>query len=263
MSPATVSTKKELRIFTPIGQLGQGFSEDIFWDTLESSCDAIIADGGSTDSGPGRLATGSTNVPWSRLTRDLGLFAKAAHLYRVPSLIGSIGGDGENAHVDKAAEIIAEAVKKNGYRSLKVIKIYAEIPKNFVRQKLSDGLIEPCGGGVPDLTEHDIETSTRIVAQMGLEPYLKAMRENPDFDIIIGGRAYDPSPYAAFCVFNGFDNLGKYIALTCSVSFTEPNQCFERQASTTPWGRSWNVERSAQFPNLEKVWPSFATTVLI
>lgn len=207
MSPS-VKVKDELRIFTPIGQLGQGFSEDIFWDTLEAGCDAIIADGGSTDSGPGRLGLGLPNVPWSRLSRDLEKFAKAAHLYHVPSLIGSIGGDGENAHVDKAAEIIAETVKKNGYRPLKVIKIYSEIPKDLVRQKLKDGLIDPCGGGVPDLTEKDIDDSTRIVAQMGLEPYLKAMRENPDFDIIIGGRAYDPAPYAAFCVYNGFEDLG-------------------------------------------------------
>jgi hypothetical protein len=207
----TTKNRDELRIFTPIGQLGQGFSEDIFWDTVESGVDAIIVDGGSTDSGPGRLGLGLPNVPWSRLARDLETFAKAAHLYRVPSLIGSIGGDGENAHVDTAAEIIAAAVKRNGYRPLKIVKIYADIPKDMVRQKLADGLISPCGGGVPKLTEHDITTSTRIVAQMGLEPYLKAMRENPDFDIIIGGRAYDPAPYAAFCLFKGFKDLG-----TCS-----------------------------------------------
>ncbi|KIW14441.1 hypothetical protein PV08_07225 [Exophiala spinifera] len=207
MSPSA-QLKEELRIFTPIGQLGQGFNEEIFWDTVESGCDAIICDGGSTDSGPGRLALGLPNVPYSRLAKDLELFAKVAHLYNVPSLIGSIGGDGENAHVDKAAEIIAEAVKKNGYRPLKIIKIYSEIPKDLIRQKFKAGEISPCGGGVPELTEHDIDSSTRIVAQMGLEPYLKAMKENPDFDIIIGGRAYDPSPYAAFCLFRGFEDLG-------------------------------------------------------
>ncbi len=207
MSPSATS-KDELRIFTPIGQLGQGFNEDIFWDTVESGCDAIICDGGSTDSGPGRLALGIPNVPYSRLAKDLELFAKAAHLHNVPSLIGSIGGDGENAHVDKAADIITEAVKRNGYRTLKVLKIYSEISKDLLRQKLTDGLISPCGGGVPELKEDDIDSSTKIVAQMGLEPYLKAMRENPDFDIIVGGRAYDPAPYAAFCLFRGFEDLG-------------------------------------------------------
>jgi hypothetical protein len=48
----------------------------------------------------------------------LELLAKAAHLYNVPLLIGSIAGEGENAHVDKAAEIITEAVKRNGFRNI-------------------------------------------------------------------------------------------------------------------------------------------------
>jgi hypothetical protein len=194
MSTST-KLKDELRIFTPIGQLGQGFNEDIFWDTVESGCDAVICDGVSTNSGPGRLALGLLNVPYSRLAKDLELFAKAAHLYNVPLLIG------ENAHFDKAAEIITEAVKRNVFRTLKVLKIYSEIPKDVVRQKLNDGLISPCGGGVSELNENDIDSSTRVVAQIGLEPYLKAMRENPEFGIIFGGRAYDPAPYAAFCIF--------------------------------------------------------------
>jgi hypothetical protein len=60
------------------------------------------------------------------------------------------------------------------------------------------------------LTERDISTATRIVAQMGHEPFIKAMEENPDFDVIIGGRAYDPAPYAAYCYYKGFKNQGRY-----------------------------------------------------
>lgn len=37
---------------------------------------------------------------------------------------------------------------------------------------------------------------------MGAEPFLNAMAANPDFDIIIGGRAYDPSPYIAFASYH-------------------------------------------------------------
>lgn len=62
---------------------------------------------------------------------------------------------------------------------------------------------------MPQLTEHEITTSTRIVAQMGLEPFLKAMQDNPGFDIIVGGRAFDPSPYAAFCLYHGFEDMGE------------------------------------------------------
>jgi hypothetical protein len=34
------------------------------------------------------------------------------------------------------------------------------------------------------------------------------MLDHPDFDIIIGGRAYDPAPYAAFAIHHGFKDLG-------------------------------------------------------
>ncbi|KAK5205247.1 hypothetical protein LTR72_008157 [Exophiala xenobiotica] len=186
MSTST-KLKDELRIFTPIGQLGQGFNENIFWDTVESGCDAVICDGVSTNSGPGRLALGLLNVPYFRLAKDLELLAKAAHLYNVPLLIGSIAGDGENAHVDMAAEIVTEAVKRNGML--------------YDRSSMTDGLISPYGGGVSEINENDIDSSTRVVAQIGLEPYLKAVRENPEFGIIVGGRACDPAPYAAFCIF--------------------------------------------------------------
>jgi hypothetical protein len=36
---------------------------------------------------------------------------------------------------------------------------------------------------------------------MGYEPFLDAMNANPEFNIIIGGRAYDPAPYVAYCVY--------------------------------------------------------------
>ncbi|KAG0648042.1 hypothetical protein D0Z07_6078 [Hyphodiscus hymeniophilus] len=34
---------------------------------------------------------------------------------------------------------------------------------------------------------------------MGCEPFLDAMFGAPDFNVVVGGRAYDPSPYVAFC----------------------------------------------------------------
>ncbi|KAK4504554.1 hypothetical protein PRZ48_005470 [Zasmidium cellare] len=231
--------QKELRILTPSGQLGQGFPHDLFWAAMEEGVDAIIMDGGSTDSGPGRLAQGKTNVPVNRLERDLHVLVKGCHLYKVPLLVGTAGGDGENAFVDLCINIIRETIKSNGYRSMQVIGIYSEIEKDYVRQKMKDGLVSGCGKAVPELTEEDVDTSTRIVAQMGLEPYLKAMRENPGFDIIIGGRAYDPAPYAAYCLYRGFTDLGVSYAVgkilecggLCSVPKSRPALAVVRQDS--------------------------------
>jgi hypothetical protein len=133
---------------------------------------------------------------------------RVCHLLHIPILVGSAGGDGENQFVDLLIEIVEKLIKDNGYRTMKVIGIYSGISKYLVRRKVADGLISPCGGGVPALTEHDISTATRIVAQMGHEPYVKAIEENPDFDVIIGGRAYDPAPCTACCVYKDFKNMG-------------------------------------------------------
>lgn len=58
--------------------------------------------------------------------------------------------------------------------------------------------MNPCGACVPALSEEDVTSSRYVVVQMGPEPYVEAMRADPDFDVIVGGRSYDPSPYAAF-----------------------------------------------------------------
>jgi hypothetical protein len=91
---------------------------------------------------------------------------------------------------------------------MKIITIEAEIPKSIVQAKFDKGLVHSCGNGVPALQQADIDDATVIVAQMGLEPWVKAMEAHPDFDIIIAGRSYDPAPYAAFCLHKGFTNLG-------------------------------------------------------
>jgi hypothetical protein len=68
---------------------------------------------------------------------------------------------------------------------------------------------------VPPLTSSDIEDAVTIVAQMGPEPFVQAMEAESDFDIVIGGRAYDPSPYIAFCLFQALrQSHASHIPLT-------------------------------------------------
>lgn len=200
----------EVRIFTPIGNVGYGYSTEIFWSTIDNlKPHAIICDSGSTDSGPQKLALGSSTVPRESYECDLEPMVAAAHL-GTPVIIGSAGGDGADAHVDMFVDIIDGIVAARGYRSLKIIKIYAEIPKEVVQQALGSlpSRIAPCGSGVPPLIGPEIEASARIVAQMGMQPFLDAMHDHPDFDIIVAGRAYDPAPYAALCHYHGLKDMG-------------------------------------------------------
>lgn len=201
-------SKKELRIFTPIGMIGYGFSQDIFFKTLADGVDGIIADCGSTDSGPQKLALGHTTVTPAAYERDLDLLLAGCHTYRIPVILSSAGGDGANEHVNLFIEIIRKLIKLKKYRSMNIITIYSEVDKALVKSSFDSGRIEPCGEAVPPLNPAHIDEAPRIVAQMGHEPFLKAMQDHPDFDIIVGGRAYDPSPYAAFCLYNGFSDLG-------------------------------------------------------
>ncbi|KAK9327887.1 hypothetical protein V1520DRAFT_347539 [Lipomyces starkeyi] len=201
--------RDEITIFTPIGMLGYGFPLDQFYETLETKHpDVIICDAGSTDSGPQKLALGLTTCTRDAYERDWLHLVQAASLYKVPVIVSSAGGDGTGEHVQLFVDIIEEFAKEYAY-SLKIVTIYSDIGKNEVRKSLRAGGVSGCGKGVVTLTKQTLDSTTRVVAQMSHEPFLQAMRENPDFDIIVAGRSYDPAPYAAYCIYHfGDSNIG-------------------------------------------------------
>ncbi len=198
----------EIKILTPVGMLGYGFPVEDYQRGLDRQPDAVILDSGSTDPGPYMLGTGTTMVKPRAYARDLKAILEGIGEKKIPLLIGSAGGAGFDGNVDYIVDTIKDLCKELGLHK-KIVKIYADIPKEFVAEKLTQGKISSCSCS-PDLTDKDVEGSVRIVAQMGMEPILKALRENPDADVIIAGRAYDPSPYAAFCAYKGIDDPGIY-----------------------------------------------------
>jgi hypothetical protein len=201
-------TRQDLKILTPVGMLGYGFDEVLFWDAVEDCVDAIIVDCGSTDSGPSKLALDATTISRESWERDLSILLASCHKYNVPLILGSAGGDGANIHVQLFVDITRDLVTAKGYRTMKIVTIEAEIEKSFIHKKHQAGQVLPCSPAVPGLTAHDINTASKVVAQMGMEPFIQAMEKYSDFDIIVAGRAYDPSPYAAFCFHNGFTDMG-------------------------------------------------------
>lgn len=83
--------------------------------------------------------------------------------------------------------------------------MYSDIDSDVVLKRLEEGAISGCGPCVPPLTVEDVKASKTIVGQMGPEPYIRAMSTHPDFDIVIGGRTYDPAPYVAFSAYHAFN----------------------------------------------------------
>ncbi|KAF5576648.1 hypothetical protein FPANT_10824 [Fusarium pseudoanthophilum] len=196
------------QIITPVGMLGYGFDEALTHYELSRLVPtgiptAIILDSGSTDSGPQKLALGSMSCPRSAYEKDLAKLLRLVHTFRVPLIFASAGGDGTDEHVRAICEIIEEiaAEEENKDYSFNTISLFSNINKATIFERLKQGRLTGCGPCVPPATEFEINESLRVVAQMGYEPFFDAMTAIPDFNIIIGGRAYDPSPYVAFCVY--------------------------------------------------------------
>jgi len=215
--------KNEIRILTPTAMLGYGFPEKWFNKGLEMEPDVIAVDSGSTDSGPHKLGLGDMTCSRDAYYRDISKLLKAVYDQKIPLFISSAAGAGTNEQVDTFLHIIKEISKKNDYH-FNIAAIYSEIDKDFVKNKLQNNKIKPCGL-VDELTEEEIDLATTIVAQMGVEPYIKILEEKKDIDIIISGRTYDPVPIAAMGIKNNFNpglcwHLGKI--MECGALCAEP-----------------------------------------
>ncbi|KAM0302257.1 hypothetical protein ACHAPM_004248 [Fusarium culmorum] len=195
------------QIITPVGMLGYGFDEKIIHQELTRLTSngvptAMIMDSGSTDSGPQKLALGSMSCPRSAYAQDLTKLLRLVHTFQVPLIFSSAGGDGTDEHVQIMQDIIHEITEEeeNSDYFFNTISLFSSIDKTIILERFKQGRLTGCGPCVPPADANEIDASLHVVAQMGYEPFLDAMNANPDFDVIIGGRAYDPSPYAAYCV---------------------------------------------------------------
>lgn len=193
---------KEMKILAPCGILGYGFPKESFMNGMKEEPDAIVVDAGSTDAGPHKLGEGVAIVSDEASRRDLELIITAAAQAGIPAVIGSAGGAGGRVHVERTLRIVASIIKEHCLQELKTVVIWADIPKSFIKEKRKEGKIEKLGNLVKELTEERLDESSGIVAQMGHEPILRALRDGAR--LIICGRAYDPSPFAAVAAYYGF-----------------------------------------------------------
>ncbi len=196
-----MSTEPCHKVLSPTAILGYGFPEESFRRGLEKHPDLIGVDAGSTDPGPYYLGSGTSFTSRAGVKRDLALILEAALEAGIPCIIGSAGGSGAREHVNWAREIIQEIARERGLR-FRMAVISADFSRDMVTAALDAGRISSLFPA-PDLTRADIEGSTRIVGQMGAEPVLAALREEPD--LILCGRAYDPVVFAAPAIGAGFD----------------------------------------------------------
>jgi Acyclic terpene utilisation family protein AtuA len=183
------------------GMLGYGFPEASLEAAVDRGIDLIAVDAGSTDPGPFYLGSGKSFCNLQMVERDLDLLVEAQLKSGAKMVIGSAGGAGSDVHLDQTYDLLDKAIRRTG-RSLKVARISSEMGKDELRTALREGKISPFETMV-QLTEDDIESSEHVVAQIGTEPIIAALKEGPD--IVICGRSWDPGNIAAMPIALGFD----------------------------------------------------------
>lgn len=203
---------KEMKMLSPTGIVGYGFPEDSFRAGLALGPDLIAADAGSTDPGPYYLGSGIPFTTETAVKRDMTLMLKAACGLGIPMVIGSAGGSGGAPHLARETRILLEIAREH-HLTFKLAVVSAELDREFLVKELGKGKIRPLGAA-PEITAQDILDSTRVVAQMGVEPIIAALDEGAQ--VVLCGRCYDPAVFAAPAIRAGFDpalatHLGKIL----------------------------------------------------
>lgn len=194
---------KKLTILSPTAILGYGFPMESFLAGMAKNPDVIAVDGGSTDPGPYYLGSGKSFTDPLAVKRDLTIMIEAALKADIPVIVGTSGGSGAKSHLKWCENIVRDIAKEEKLK-FKLALIEADIDKELIEEKLKDGKVTPLHPA-KDLTKEDINEATNVVAQMGIEPLVKAL--NDGANVILAGRAYDPTSFAALAAKENM-NLG-------------------------------------------------------
>ena len=188
-----------IKIIVPTGSLGAGVSADEVAYGLAQGAQAIATDAGSTDSGAAYLVTGTSKNDHSAVKRDLRILMLAAAKAGIPLLVGSSGQAGGDRNLDWTFKIAAEVAREEDLHP-RVALLYSEQTREAVKALNAAGRIRPLepAGALHDET---IEACAHIVAVMGLEPYLEALRHGAE--VILGGRTTDTAVLAAYAMLHG------------------------------------------------------------
>ena len=150
------------------GMLGSGYREDSLDKAVALGARMIGCDAGSTDPGPGPLATGTCMFSKAAVKRDTEIMLTRAVDAGIPLVIGSSGTGGGDAGLDFMRDIVREIARERGLR-FKLAAIHSELSQDTVREHLRAGKARPLPPSAP-LTEDDIDASLHIVGMMGVEP---------------------------------------------------------------------------------------------
>jgi hypothetical protein len=215
------------------GALGhEPIHPDSFFEGIKRPLDFIGADAGSGDSAPFFLGADEPMNPYEWEEHDLELLLCAARQRRIPMIIGSAGGSGSNRGVDDYVAILRTLARRHRLEPFRVAKIYSEVPIELLRERIRHEEIQPLGASDP-LTGEVLDQTSKVVAMMGIEPYLAAF--DLGVDVVIAGRSCDDAIYASLPYRAGFPkglcfHLGK--TLECASLVGTPSMAKETIVGT-------------------------------
>ena len=195
-----MSALPPIRVLSPTAILGYGFPTSSFEAGLALNPDVIAVDAGSSDPGPYYLGAGVSFTDRAAVKRDLRHMLIAGRARGIPVLVGSAGGAGARPHLDWTVEIIREIAREEGLTG-RLAVIPSDMDKAALTAALAAGDLVALPPGGP-ATPADIADSTYIVAQIGEEPLIAALKAGAD--VVVAGRCYDPSVFAAVPILRGY-----------------------------------------------------------
>ncbi len=198
--PQMVTNSEVISFISPVGCVGGGISADGLAEGMKQKPAFIACDAGSSDPGPYFLGHGLAAFTREAVKRDMQLMLVAARAAKIPLIVGSAGTAGGDVHVDWLIEIVREVVAEQEL-TFRMATIYSEQPKSYLHELLATERLLPLDSA-PHVDAGVIDRSSRVVGMMGVEPLQEALREGAE--VIIAGRASDPSLFAAIPIMRGF-----------------------------------------------------------
>ncbi len=189
------------RVLVPSGVLGLGFDSKALARGVSMKPDIICIDGGSTDSGPFSLGTGTSKYSRAGTKSEWRELMLARAEANVPLVIGSCGTCGTDTTVEWMLEITRELAVELG-QNIKVATVYSSQPIDRLQAALTAGEITPLPP-VTDLSLERLDACVNVVALAGAEQISAALETGAD--IILAGRTTDTATVAALPLMRGED----------------------------------------------------------
>jgi hypothetical protein len=180
---------------------GGGINAQAFAADLDRHrIDYVAADAGSSDPGPHYLGSGESMTHRAGLKQALEGMLVAVRQRNIPLLIGSAGIAGRKEQVDLFRDLILEIADERKLAPFKLATVYSDVTKERIKKALSEGRVTPLGP-VPPLTPEEVDGTSHVVAMMGAEPLIEALRDGAD--VVVAGRSSDSALFAAFALWKG------------------------------------------------------------